>query len=155
TGQESKATTMYKQIDRCRICGNPNLLSLLHLGVQSLTGVFPKTRDAQLTAGPLELVKCEENDERGSSCGLVQLNHSYNFDELYGLSYGYRSGLNQSMVQHLTDKVSAIQKLVDLKAGELVVDIGSNDGTLLKAYHRKDLTFIGIDPTAAKFRHFY
>ncbi len=47
----------YRVIEKCRICGNPNLVSVLHLGEHVLTGVFPRSKDEALTSGPLELVK--------------------------------------------------------------------------------------------------
>ena len=97
----------YKQIERCRICGNPDLVSIIDLGHQSLTGVFPKRKDYAITSGPLELVKCSE-DESGETCGLVQLRQTYDLEEMYGENYGYRSGLNPSMVDHLREKVAAV-----------------------------------------------
>ena len=100
----------YKQINACRICGNTALRSIIHLGDQTLTGVFPKNKETKITKGPLELVKCDdENNE--NACGLVQLNHSFNHDEMYGDNYGYRSGLNSSMVAHLQAKVRKMQEL--------------------------------------------
>lgn len=72
------------------------------LGEQMLTGVFPREMGAKVTAGPLRLVKCMGGDD---ACGLLQLEHSYDFGEMYGDNYGYRSGLNASMVTHLHNKV--------------------------------------------------
>jgi hypothetical protein len=74
---------------------------------------------------------------------------------MYGENYGYRSGLNQSMVRHLTQKIEQLEKLADLRPGDVVLDIGSNDATSLKAYNTQGLTRIGIDPTGAKFASFY
>ncbi len=74
---------------------------------------------------------------------------------MYGENYGYRSGLNASMVRHLTQKIGFLEKLVDLKPGDTVLDIGSNDATSLKAYSTSGLTRIGIDPTGAKFKEYY
>ena len=145
---------MYSEIKRCRICGNTNLIPILNLGNQALTGVFLKTKDEVVTSGPLELVKCEE-DKDNKHCGLVQLKHSYNPDELYGDNYGYRSGLNKSMLTHLQNKVNKIEKTIDLTQGDLVLDIGSNDGTLLRAYTNKKLILTGIDPTGKKFKEYY
>ncbi len=145
---------MYSEIKRCRICGNTNLIPILNLGNQALTGVFLKTKDEVVTSGPLELVKCEE-DKDNKHCGLVQLKHSYNPDELYGDNYGYRSGLNKSMVTHLENKVNKIEKTIDLTQGDLVLDIGSNDGALLRAYTNKKLILTGIDPTGKKFKEYY
>lgn len=141
----------YRAIDRCRICGNASLMPVLDLGEQYLTGVFPRGRDDGLTRGPLELVRCDGSD----ACGLVQLRHSYDHTEMYGANYGYRSSLNKSMVRHLSDKVDGLLELVQLGPSDLVLDIGSNDGTLLSNYPVAGPTLVGMDPTAAKFRDLY
>lgn len=138
----------YKPLDRCRVSGSKNLISVLNLGHQELTGVFPRTRSDAVTSGPLELVWCPES-------GLLQLAHSYDPVEMYGDNYGYRSGLNQSMVRHLERKIAGLESFSDLRAGDVVLDIGSNDGTSLKAYSVASLRRVGIDPTGAKFRAFY
>lgn len=142
---------MYKQIKKCRICGNTHLERVLDLGEQMLTGVFPREKGAKVTTGPLRLVKCVGGDE---VCGLLQMEHSYDLGEMYGENYGYRSGLNASMVTHLQAKVARIQGLVALNPGDLIVDIGSNDSTTLQAYP-KDLDLVGIDPTGVKFHSYY
>jgi NDP-4-keto-2,6-dideoxyhexose 3-C-methyltransferase len=142
---------MHKPITRCRICGNDRLEPVLDLGEQMLTGVFPKTRNAEVTRGPLRLVKCLGE----GACGLLQLAHSYDLGAMYGDNYGYRSGLNPSMVAHLTAKVRRIADLVTLRRGDLVIDIGSNDGTTLGAYAQEGLDRLGVDPTGAKFRQYY
>ena len=138
----------YKTLERCRISKSDNLISVLNLGQQELTGVFPKSVDEAVTRGPLELVLCPES-------GLLQLNHTYDTSEMYGGNYGYRSGLNKSMVEHLTTKVRYLEKLADLKSGDTVLDIGSNDCTTLKAYDKPGLNRVGIDPTGAKFALYY
>ena len=138
----------YKAIKKCRVGGTDDLVSVLDLGSQALTGVFPKDESEAVTVGPLELVWCP-------SSGLLQLRHSYNAEEMYGDNYGYRSGLNGSMVRHLNDKVRQLKKLVDLRSDDVVLDIGSNDCTLLKAYELDGIARIGIDPTGKKFREYY
>lgn len=138
--------------EACRICGNKHLEPILDLGEQMLTGVFPPSKDfIAVTMGPLRLVKCMGEDV----CGLVQLEHSYDLSEMYGINYGYRSGLNKSMVTHLHNKIKRILGLVDLRAGDLVVDIGSNDSTTLQAYPGSGLVLVGIDPTGVKFHSYY
>jgi NDP-4-keto-2,6-dideoxyhexose 3-C-methyltransferase len=143
---------MITQLTNCRICGNAQLEQVLDLGEQMLTGVFPKSRDEAVTSGPLQLVKCSGSDD---CCGLLQLAHSYDLGEMYGDNYGYRSGLNASMVAHLQRKIARIRTLVDLAPGDLVIDIGSNDSTTLRSYEDPDLTLVGVDPTGTKFREFY
>ncbi len=135
------------QLKKCRVSGSTHLVSVLNLGDQELTGVFPKPGQP-VSSGPLELLWCPDS-------GLLQLGHSYNPDEMYGENYGYRSGLNGSMVRHLTQKIHFLEKLADLKPGDTVLDIGSNDATSLKAYGTPSLNRIGIDPTGAKFREYY
>jgi len=143
---------MYRQIDRCRICGNAQLVEVLDLGVQALTGVFPRSRAEPITEGPLQLVKCVGQD---GCCGLVQLKHTYALDELYGENYGYRSALNPSMVAHLKSKVGRILELFSPPAGSLIVDIGSNDSTTLQAYPANTFACVGVDPAGRKFEQFY
>jgi hypothetical protein len=118
-----------------------------------LTGVFLKSDDdrSKVTVGPLNLVKCMGEH----SCGLVQLEHSFDLLEMYGDNYGYRSGLNKSMVNHLHAKVAKIQSLLQLSSGDLIIDIGGNDSTTLQAYPKIGLDLISIDPTAEKFSEFY
>jgi len=145
---------MYKKINKCRICGNPDLASIIDLGKQYLTGVFPKSKKERVAAGPLELVKCRDEHNK-NVCGLLQLRHSYDCRQMYGNNYGYRSGLNKSMVKHLREKAVKIESFIRLKPKDLVVDIGSNDGTLLRAYHSKGLLLAGIDPTGKKFKKYY
>lgn len=124
---------MIKPINACRICGNPKLHDVVDLGEQTLTGVFPTTVQQSITRGPLQLVKCDESDSM-SVCGLLQLKHSYPLNELYSSNYGYRSGLNASMVKHLTQKVTTICERITLNPRDIILDIGSNDATTLKAY---------------------
>lgn len=145
---------IYREITQCRACGQKKLIPILSLGDQFLTGVFPKTKDRDVPYGPLELVKCD--DRAGNqSCGLLQLKHSYESSVLYGEGYGYRSSLNKSMVRHLQDIVEKIVSRNILKSGDLVIDIGSNDGTLLKAYPTDGVDFVGIDPSAKGFQQYY
>jgi len=138
----------YHAIEACRVGKERDLVSVLNLGEQALTGVVPKSATEAVTKGPLELLW-------SPSSGLLQLKHSYEPSEMYGDNYGYRSGLNQSMVDHLTHKVRFLERLASPRGGDVVLDIGSNDCTTLKAYSVAGLTRIGIDPTAKKFAQYY
>lgn len=115
--------------------------------------VFPRSRNERISSGPLELVKCEENNT--GCCGLLQLRHSYDNAEMYGANYGYRSGLNASMVSHLQRIALSAQEKISLRPGDLIIDIGSNDATLLKFYPQDRYLLAGIDPTNEKFKDFY
>jgi hypothetical protein len=135
-------------IEHCRLGESQHLISVLNLGHQALTGIFPPDTKTEITSGPLELVWCPDT-------GLLQLRHSYNAEEMYGDNYGYRSGLNQSMVEHLSNKVAYLERLASLGPGDVVLDIGSNDATTLKAYRSQGICRVGIDPTGSKFRQYY
>lgn len=137
----------YTEIEKCRISGSKNLITVLSLGEQYLTGVFPKSEDEEITKGPLDLVWCPDS-------GLLQMKQSFSLEEMYGENYGYRSGLNSSMVKHLQQKSKTLQKIVNPTEEDLVLDIGSNDATSLKAYTGK-FKKVGIDPTGNKFKEFY
>tara|TARA_R110000868_G_scaffold99378_4_gene273528 strand:- start:265 stop:1488 length:1224 start_codon:yes stop_codon:yes gene_type:complete len=138
----------YNPISNCRISGSTNLKTILNLGHMSLSGVFPPSINTPVTSGPMTLVVCPDS-------GLVQLGQNYNLDEMYGMNYGYRSGLNQSMVKHLTDKVAYLQTIKSIGPESTVIDIGGNDGTLLKAYDIDGLTRVCFDPTASKWSKYY
>lgn len=139
---------MFKEINRCRISKSSNLKRIINLGNQHLSGIFPKTKTKRIGKGPLDLVWCDKSK-------LAQLKHTYALDKMYGNNYGYRSGLNASMVQHLKQKISKLELEVQLESGDIVIDIGSNDATTLKAYKNKEVKKIGIDPTGEKFKEFY
>jgi NDP-4-keto-2,6-dideoxyhexose 3-C-methyltransferase len=143
---------MYTEISCCRICGNKNLHTILDLGHQALTGVFPKSADEDVLTGPLELVKCGEEN---GGCGLVQMRHSYPLSAMYGDNYGYRSGLNQSMVEHLQHRVAKAKALAHPRPGNIILDIGSNDSTTLRSYGEHGYRLIGMDPTGCKFKSYY
>lgn len=123
----------------CRICGGPNLFEAMDFGNLSLTGVF-QTDGEQVPNAPLLLCRCED-------CGLVQLGHSYQQASLYGETYGYESHLNPSMVSHLQAKAKMLElKYLSGNPKPVVVDIASNDGTLLAGYTNPNAQLIGIDP---------
>lgn len=105
-------------------------------------------READPPALPLNLVQCE-------SCALVQLAHDVETEAFFRIDYGYRSGLNESMVRHLQGLVGEAEKRAGLREGDVVLDIGSNDGTLLSSYRVSSAVWIGIDPTIARLKQYY
>lgn len=142
---------MFHKIEKCRVCGNKNFFTLLDLGNQYLSGIFPKMIDLDMYRGPLKLVKC---DETTGGRGDVQLEHTFDLPTMYGQEYGYRSGLNSSMVNHLYQKYKNITKFIDLKNEDVVVDIAGNDGTFL-GFFPNNLRLVSIDPTSSKFKKYF
>ena len=131
----------------CRICGSKALTPVVSLGDQFLSGAFAKPDGAPPVQRrvPLDLVRCDPaGDEK--ACGLVQMRHSVPPKVLYQ-SYWYRSGVNQTMRDNLAGIAHLAEDTAGLQAGDLVVDIGCNDGTLLKSYRTPGLKRLGIDPS--------
>lgn len=137
-----------KTLKECRVCGSANLVEVLSLGNQPLSGVFPKSAEQAITVGPLRLVHCAQ-------CELVQLGESFPHDEMYGDNYGYRSGLNSSMVEHLENIARGLQRRLALDSGTVVCDIGSNDSTFLNFFLNTGAKLVGIDPTISKHAALY
>ena len=135
-----------KKINKCRFCKSRKLSDVLKLGNQFLTGVFPKNKNSKISKGPLTLTLCK-------NCGLLQLRHSFDLNEMYGENYGYRSSLNSSMINHLHNKSINLIKKYKIKKNDFVVDIGSNDGTFLNSF-KNFKNLIGVDPTIQKFKNF-
>ncbi|MCR4278500.1 MAG: class I SAM-dependent methyltransferase [bacterium] len=131
----------------CRSCGSTALTPVLSLGDQVLAGNFgfAENLSAVTRRVPLDLVRCDsERDE--DACGLVQLRHTVPGDLMYS-SYGYRSGINQTMRDHLSLLAHELEQRVHLTEGDVVIDIGANDGTLLRAYATPQFSGVGFEPS--------
>lgn len=131
----------------CRLCGSKSLTLVLDLGSQMLASAFSSKTNQELLPTrkvPLELVRCNpELDE--NACGLVQLRHTFPGDIMYS-DYWYASGVNQTMRDALADISKKAQEFVTIKNGDIALDIGCNDGTLLKSYENNSLRLVGFDP---------
>ena len=88
------------------------------------------------------------------NCKLVQLGNGFNLKYLYGPNYGYRTGINKTMTNHVNNITKYLGKLSKLKNNEAVLDIASNDGTLLNFYN-KDIIKFGIDPLINMYSNNY
>lgn len=145
----------------CRICGSSDLISVINLGNQVLTSRFPPKGDHSTPSAPMILMKC-------NYCHLVQLKDAVSSSELYEHTYGYRSGISNTMREHLKQLNEEIQTFLSqlvidphgasnsfpLTSGDAVLDIGSNDATFLK-YYPSELKRVGVDPTGKQFKEYY
>jgi len=139
----------FSKISECRLCSSGNLTNIYNLGNLASCGIFPSQANKdQIQRLPIDLIICEE-------CKLVQLKHNYDLDHLFRDTYGYRSGLNESMISHLQELANEVMEMVQVGPQDLVVDIGSNDGTSLGFYRNNKCQRIGVDPTATQFKVFY
>jgi hypothetical protein len=138
---------MLKARKTCRACGSSALQPVVSLGDQHLASNFVISEDFPPTERtlPLDVVRCSPDLDE-NACGLVQLRHTVPGDLMYS-SYGYRSGINQTMTRHLAGIAQGLEARLELKADDLVVDIGANDATLLLSYKTKGLQLIGFEPS--------
>ncbi len=138
----------YTRIKTCRLCGSKKLKKLIDFGPICSSSTFPNKKITYKKITPMIFVICKK-------CELSQLLHNYNLNELYNENYGYRSGINPAMVKHLKGITSDIKKITKIKKGDYILDIASNDGTLLKTYGISGINYVGIDPTIKRFKKFY
>jgi hypothetical protein len=114
----------------------------------AFSGVFPNSLNENVSSGELSIVLCGD-------CSLAQLDRDFPSNEMYGENYGYMSSLNSSMVDHLSEIAHYLEKAAELKQGDVVLDIGSNDGTLLSLYQTQGIIRVGMDPTIVKYKSLY
>jgi len=124
----------------CRVCNHEPLDEIISLGMQPLINFLDSPQ--KVYSAPLDLVLC---NKKTGGCGLVQLKHTVPGDLLYK-KFWYKSGVNQTIKNDLADIVSKVEQLIELEPKDIVVDIGSNDSTLLRSYSDKDLVLVGFEP---------
>jgi len=130
----------------CRNCSSDKINKLFSLGNIYFTGKFLK-KNINPKKGPINVVICQ-------SCKLVQLADNFDLKYLYGPGYGYQTGINATMTQHVKNVVRILCNKTKIKKNDLVLDIASNDGTLLNFYN-KNITTFGIDPLIKNFLYNY
>lgn len=123
----------------CRVCHSDRLTPIFSLGMQYVNNFIKKGDEGRYVKAPLELVLCE-------NCSLLQLKHTAPQELLYSRFYWYRSGVTDTMKKALRDITEKAEKMFSLKEGDVVLDIGSNDGTLLRTYTVPGLVLAGVEP---------
>jgi len=130
----------FREISKCRVCGNRELIPILSLGSLFVSN-FVDSPNVKMIKAPLELVLCEGKN----ACSMLQLKHTVEEGLMYR-NYWYRSGMNRSMAEALADIAEKAEHLVKLKSHEIVLDIGCNDGTLLRSFAGKNIKKFGFEP---------
>ena len=123
----------------CRICKNKKLKFVIDFGNQHVSH-FTKTveNSKEVDKASLKLGICV-------NCKTVQLFETYSQKKMYE-KYWYISGINEMMIKELSSIVDNAKEYVQLKKGDFVLDIASNDGTLLENYS-KEINCYGVDPS--------
>lgn len=122
-------------VDKCRLCGKRGLREIIDFGMMDLPK-WPRSKSGGVKA-PLKLMVCP-------ACGLGQLAHSIDQESLFR-DYWYRTGMNGTMRRHMADLAQAVSREINIKDKDLVVEVGSNDGTLLRDFKKGRL--VGFEPS--------
>ncbi|OGC04127.1 hypothetical protein A2276_05885 [candidate division WOR-1 bacterium RIFOXYA12_FULL_43_27] len=123
----------------CRLCGSNDLQDVFSVGDQYINDFVPLERVGKGLKAPLDLVMC-------GKCSLLQLRHTAPQELLYSRYYWYRSGVTDTMRLALRDITKEIESIVSLKSGDVVLDIGANDGTMLETYTATGIHRVGCEP---------
>lgn len=137
-----KETTSVGHINKCQICSNENLEPVLLIGHQPIVQAYltKKTlREPEITY-PLNLVRCPK-------CGLVQLDYIVNPEIVFHLNYPYHTGMTNMLIRNFRSLADTLTKKYKLTPDNLIIDIGSNDGTLLRGFKEKGMKVLGVEPT--------
>ena len=132
----------YRTIDKCRVCGSQHITNVLSLGELYVSDFLDSPDNTRGAKASLELVLCNAKD---GGCGLLQLRHTVSNEVMYR-NYWYRSGINKTMRDELNDIAGKVRSVADLKPQDIVIDIGANDGTLLRGYKLPGLATVGFEP---------
>src|SRR5215467_3839338 len=123
----------------CRFCKNTDLHCFLDLGFHPHSDQFRATLDVEEAHYPLRMVRCRE-------CGFVQLDYVLPPQDLYQKDYLYESSITETGNRHWEEFAETVSAKIGLKPSEGVIDIGSNDGTLLTKFKALGMKVCGIDP---------
>lgn len=134
--------TQYRQIGQCRVCGSPKLTNILSLGDLYVSDFLDSPDRNKGIKAPLDLVLCNLKD---GGCGLLQLKHTVSNEAMYR-NYWYRSGINKTMTDELNSIAEKAAMIAELQSGDFVIDIGANDGTLLRGYGAVGVNTVGFEP---------
>lgn len=129
-------------IDNCQICDSTKLHTILDLGHQPLCDslLTQEMLNEPEKTYPLRMVWC-------GSCSGVQIDYCVSGSEVYHPAYPYRSGITKELAQYLENMATSLVKKYDLKPGDFVIDVGSNDGTMLKGFKKEGVEILGVEPT--------
>lgn len=135
------------KLNKCRICNSKKFINLFSLGNLCFTGKFSNKLKHKIPRGFINLIMCKK-------CKLVQLDRNFSPKYLYSADYGYRTGINKTMTNHVKDISYEATKIIALDKKDYVIDIASNDATLLSFYKNKCKT-VGVDPLVKKYLNYY
>lgn len=133
-----------RPIDKCQLCGSKNLHSVLFVGFIPPVNTMPVVGSVPVEqpAYPLELLRC-------SNCTLAQIGLEVDAEVLFPESYPYLSGTTRILRDNFADLRLECESVIGLQPKGLIIDVGSNDGTLLANFHGAGYPVLGIEPSRA------
>jgi 2-polyprenyl-3-methyl-5-hydroxy-6-metoxy-1,4-benzoquinol methylase len=132
---------------KCKNCKSNKLIKIIKIGKHPISSVFYDSKKLNLKKYCLDLFRCLD-------CELVQLSEIAPLKKMYGVTYGYKSGISPYMLQHLKKKYEFLKKKIIFNKNSSILDIGSNDGSFLNFFSSKHF-LVGIDPSIKKFKKNY
>ncbi|MBI2474100.1 MAG: class I SAM-dependent methyltransferase [Candidatus Taylorbacteria bacterium] len=132
-----------RHISKCQIC-NADLHQFLSLGHHAVTQQYltDKSLNQEETLYPMNLCRCHK-------CGLIQLDYIVDPKIVFAENYPYRTGLTNMLIRNFENLAESATKAFELPKSGLIIDIGSNDGSLLKPFRKRGFEVLGVEPTDA------
>ena len=134
---------MNEEIKKCRSCGSIKLKEIISLGNHYVSNFVESDIEEGIRV-PLNLILCDEEE---GGCGLLQLKHNAPPESMWGEQYWYKSGINPTIRADLKNIVNNVEKMIRFDEGDIVIDIGCNDGTMLSYYSIPGLSYAGFEPS--------
>jgi len=133
-----------KPVTECQICSSKEIEPVIFIGFIPPVNTMPRVGSipVEQEAYPLQLLRCK-------NCSLVQIGLEVDAGVLFPPSYPYRSRSTRILREDFADLCAEASELLSLKAGNLVIDVGSNDGTLLTPFQQAGYQVLGIEPSDA------
>jgi len=130
------------KIKVCQICNSDKLIDIINLGDQPLANTLQKKLNDKISLEkyPINVVRC-------SDCTLLQIDYIVDQTKVYHVNYPYLPGITQTVDNEQKELADYLYNKLSLKTGDTVLDIGSNDGSLLKHFKSKRLDVVGVEPT--------
>ncbi len=129
-------------VTKCQVCGNGKLLPVLSLGHQPIPQEYLTDRLVHEMTYPLNLQFC-------SKCGLTQVDYIIDPEIVFPKNYPYRTGMTNMLIRNFRQLADTMDEKYHFKPKDLIIDIGSNDGSLLAQFKEKGMRVLGIEPTDA------
>ena len=128
------------KIEKCQICGSKDLIQVIDLGNQPLSNTLQKNSKERekLEKFPINVVRCGD-------CTLMQIDYIVDQSKVYHPDYPYLPGITKTVDMEQKELSDYLFEYLQLNVDETVLDIGSNDGSLLRYFKEKGLNAVGVE----------